>query len=68
MPGSAQLGLQAFGVFLVIVLCVGRVVAVAAGREVAASRRAGGAGICISQLGENEGLRAEPIEGPGLQS
>src|SRR4029434_10264830 len=58
VPGSVQLGLQAFGVFLVIVLCVGRVLAVAAGRKVAVRRRAGRAGVRIPQLGAYEGLRA----------
>src|SRR5215470_10223473 len=55
---SVQLGLQAFGVFFVIVLCVGRVLAVAAGREVAVGRGASRTGIRIPQLGAYEGLRA----------
>src|SRR5262245_2706802 len=58
VPGSVELGLQAFGVLCVIVLCVGCVLAVAAGREVAVGRRAGRAGSRIPQLGAYEGLRA----------
>src|SRR5262249_18276129 len=41
VPGSVEPGLQAFGVLFVIVLCVGCILAVAAGREVAVGRRAG---------------------------
>src|SRR5688572_14355180 len=55
---SVELGLQAFGVLFVIVLCVGCVLAVAAGREVAVGRRTARAGIRIPQLGAYEGLRA----------
>src|SRR4029434_1197823 len=58
VPGSVQLGLHAFGVFLVIVLCVGRVLAVAASREVAVGRRARRAGTRIAQPRAYEGLRA----------
>ena len=56
VPGSVELGLQAFGVLFVIVLCVGCVLAVAAGREVAVvgARRAGRAGSRIPQLGAYE--------------
>src|SRR5688572_3089789 len=51
VPGSVELGLQAFGVLFVIVLCVGCVLAVAAGREVAVGRRTARAGSRIPQLG-----------------